>query len=292
MRLQIEQLSKHFKEKKAVNEVNVILSEGVHGLLGANGSGKTTLMRMLCGLLTHDAGSIHLDEIDINKQYDSYSSVLGYMPQHFGFYPNYSVYEFLEYMSIVKNIRKEAAKSKIEELLQLVNLEDKRKKKMKTLSGGMLKRVGIAVALLNDPKVLILDEPTAGLDPKERIIFRNLIASLSEKTIILLSTHIVSDIETIADDILVMKEGNIILHDSCEALLEHMRGKVWEVTTSKKDALAMMQKFTTVKSHHYSDHSDLRLVSDQKPADQATIVAPDLDDLYLYYFQEEAVCEG
>lgn len=292
MNLMMEHVSKKFKDKKAVQDVNVVLQEGVHGLLGANGSGKTTLMRMICGLLKSDEGSIFLDELNIKSQYDSYCAVLGYMPQHFGFYPHYSVQEFLDYMSIVKNIKKDVAKKRINELLGLLNLEDKRKTKMKALSGGMLKRVGIAIALLNEPKILILDEPTAGLDPKERIIFRNLIASLSQHTIILLSTHIVSDIETIADDILVMKEGKILLHDTCEAMLSSMEGKVWEAAVTKKEALALMQKFITVKSHHYADHSELRLIADMQPCPAAASVKPDLDDLYLYYFEEEALCEG
>ena len=229
MELVLEHLNKSFKNKKAVIDVNITLHEGVHGLLGANGSGKTTLMRIICGLIPSETGSISFNEIDLKTQYDSYAANLGYLPQQFGYYPNYSVQSFLEYMSIIKNMTASYANDRIQKLLQDLHLKEKRKTKMKHLSGGMLRRVGIAVALLNEPKILILDEPTAGLDPKERIVFRNLIASLSENTIIILSTHIVSDIETIADDIMIMKEGNIILHDTCEELLSTMNEKVWEL---------------------------------------------------------------
>lgn len=288
MELILEHLDKRFKQTRAVKDVNVIMKEGVHGLLGANGSGKTTLMRMICGLLPADEGSVCLDEIDMNTQYDTYASNLGYMPQHFGFYPHYTVKEFLEYLAIIKNMTKDYASVRITQLLAMLHLEDKKKTKMKHLSGGMLRRVGIAAALLNEPKVLILDEPTAGLDPKERIILRNLIASLSETTIILLSTHIVSDIETIADDILVMKEGEIILHDTCEELLQTMKDKVWYLKTDKKSALKIMEAHVIVKSHHVLDQMELRIVSDVRPHKDAFMVEPDLDDLYLYHFKDGA----
>lgn len=287
MELVLEHINKTFKDKVAVKDVNVTLREGVHALLGANGSGKTTLMRILCGILDNDSGNVCFDGMNIMKQYDSYASVIGYLPQHFGYYPNYNVYEFLDYMAVVKGLNKEYRKTKINTLLKQLNLNDVRTKKMKALSGGMLRRVGIAQALLNEPKILILDEPTAGLDPKERIVFRNLIASLSEKCIILLSTHIVSDIETIADDILVMKEGKIILSDTPVALLSSMNGKVWELCIDKKEAKELMMNHIVVKSHYTNGSMQLRLVSDHKPFDSATLVEPDLDDLYLYYFQEE-----
>lgn len=288
MELILEHLDKRFKQTRAVKDVNVIMKEGVHGLLGANGSGKTTLMRMICGILPADEGSVCLDEIDMNTQYDTYASNLGYMPQHFGFYPHYTVKEFLEYLAIIKNMTKDYASVRITQLLAMLHLEDKKKTKMKHLSGGMLRRVGIAAALLNEPKVLILDEPTAGLDPKERIILRNLIASLSETTIILLSTHIVSDIETIADDILVMKEGEIILHDTCEELLQTMKDKVWYLKTDKKSAMKIMEAHVIVKSHHVQDQMELRIVSDVRPHEDALVVEPDLDDLYLYHFKDGA----
>lgn len=288
MELILEHIEKSFKSKKAVSDVNIILREGVHGLLGANGSGKTTLMRMICGLLPMDQGSLHFDEIDALRQYDIYASNLGYMPQHFGFYPHYTVYEFLDYICILKNLSKSYSKQRIQELLDILNLNEQKKTKMKNLSGGMLRRVGIAQALLNNPKILILDEPTAGLDPKERIIFRNLIASLSQTCIILLSTHIVSDVETIADDILIMKEGEILLHDTVEELLLGMRNKVWFVSLPQKEALQLMSHHAIVKSHNVGTSMELRIVSDRDvpPHPDAQPQEPDLDDLYIYYFKD------
>lgn len=286
MELSIKHVDKSFKNVHAVKDVSLTLQEGVHGLLGANGSGKTTLLRMICSLTEKDKGTICFNAIDSDQQYDAYASNIGYMPQHFGYYPHYSVYEFLEYMSILKNLSKEYSKQRIEELLDILNLQEKRKTKMKHLSGGMLRRVGIAQALLNHPKMLILDEPTAGLDPKERIIFRNLIASLAQECIVILSTHIVSDIETIADDIIVMKEGSVLLHDTPQKLLAYMDQKVWELTLPKKEALNLMAHHAIVKSHALEDQIELRIVCDEQPHALASAATPDLDDLYIYYFKE------
>lgn len=287
MELTLQEVCKTFKDKKAVDHVSFTLKKGVHGLLGANGSGKTTLLRMIVGLLPMDEGTIHFDAKDAIKEYSLYASKIGYMPQHFGFYPHYSVQEFLQYMCIMKDIPKEEGKKKVDALLKQLHLEEKRKTKMKNLSGGMIKRVGIAQALLNDPEILILDEPTAGLDPKERITFRNLIASLSQQCTIILSTHIVSDIETIADDIVVMKQGNIILHDTCDHLLNSMQGKVWEVTLPRKEADTLFMKYIVVRSHNQGQEMQMRIVSEESPHPSAQAVPADLDDLYLYHFKEE-----
>lgn len=287
MELVMKDISKSFKEKKAVNHISLTLNNGIHALLGANGSGKTTLIRMICGILPSSEGEIYADGVSIKKQYDIFCDMLGYMPQHFGFYPNYTIDEFLNYMAIVKRIPKKDAQIRIDHWIKELNLQEHRRKKMKNLSGGMLKRVGIIQALLNDPKILILDEPTAGLDPKERIVFRNLIASLSKKCLVLLSTHIVSDIETIADDIIVMKQGTVIMHDTCENLLKSMEHKVWNVHASDQEAKQLMNQYIIVKSHQVTDGIDLRIVSDVKPNAQAIEVESDLDDLYLYHFNEE-----
>lgn len=288
MELTLENVSKTYKKKKAVDHVSLTLDIGIHALLGANGSGKTTLIRMLCGILPMSEGTIKADGVSIRKQYQMYCDRLGYMPQHFGFYPDYTMKEFLDYMAIVKQIPKVEADKRINKWAHKLNLQDCMYKKMKTLSGGMLKRVGILQALLNSPDILILDEPTAGLDPKERIVFRNLIASLSKQCLVLISTHIVSDIETIADDILVMKEGKIILHDTCDKLLDTMKQKVWELRTDSEKADKMMREHIIVKSHQQKDGGvDLRIVSDKQPVDHAISVQPDLDDLYLYHFHEE-----
>lgn len=208
MELKLDRVSKQYQNKIAVDRISVSLKPGVTGLLGANGAGKTTLMRMICGIMRPTGGTISLDGIDVSEE--EYRDVLGYLPQDFGYYPGFTGKEFLMYIAALKGIEKSTAKRRCMELLQIVNLEEVANKKIKTYSGGMKQRLGIAQAVLNHPKVLILDEPTAGLDPKERVRFRNLIAELGKDSIVILSTHIVSDVEHIADKILMMKDGRFI----------------------------------------------------------------------------------
>ncbi len=208
MELIIDGLTKQFKNKIAVDRVSLRLHNGVFGLLGTNGAGKTTLMRMLCGILLPTSGTITFDGIDVSEE--GYRAILGYLPQDFGYYPEFTAMDFLLYMAALKGLPKKSAKRRANELLELVGLQDMGRKKIKTFSGGMKQRLGIAQALLNNPKLLILDEPTAGLDPKERVRFRNLIQQLGKDSIVLLSTHIVSDIEHIADEVLMMKDGTLI----------------------------------------------------------------------------------
>ena len=211
MELTVRELTRQYKDKRAVDGVSLRLTEGINGLLGANGAGKTTLMRMLCGILKPTAGAIALDGVDVSCE--DYRAVLGYLPQDFGYYPSFTGLDFLLYLATLKGLSRSHAKRKAEELLELVSLQDVAKKKIKTYSGGMKQRLGIAQALLNAPRLLIVDEPTAGLDPKERVKFRNLIAGLGRDTIVLLSTHIVSDVEKIADHMLMMSDGKIILNE-------------------------------------------------------------------------------
>ena len=208
MRLSVDRLSKQYKNKIAVDRVSFTLSEGVTGLLGANGAGKTTLMRMMTGILAPTSGEITADGIAV--QTEEYRSLLGYLPQDFGYYPEFTAKEFIQYIAALKGLEKRNAKRKTDELLEVVGLSDVANKKIKTFSGGMKQRVGIAQAIVNDPKILILDEPTAGLDPKERVRFRNLIAEIGKNTIVLFSTHIVSDIDSIAKSLLMMRDGQII----------------------------------------------------------------------------------
>ena len=211
MELIIDRVSKQYNNNIAVDCISVKLQKGVYGLLGANGAGKTTLMRMICGILKPTSGTISFDSMDVTEE--NYRSVLGYLPQDFGYYPEFTGMDFLLYMAALKGIEKAQAKCKAKELLQLVSLQDVAKKKIKTYSGGMKQRLGIAQALLNQPKLLVLDEPTAGLDPKERVRFRKMIADLGKESIVLLSTHIVSDIEQVADKVLIMKDGQLIYQD-------------------------------------------------------------------------------
>lgn len=208
MELNIDRVSKQYRNKIAVDRMSLRLGKGIYGLLGANGAGKTTLMRMICGILQPTGGSISFDGLDVSAE--EYRSKLGYLPQDFGYYPEFSGRDFLMYMAALKGLKKSYAKERTGELIRFVSLENAADKKIKTYSGGMKQRLGIAQALLNHPKILILDEPTAGLDPKERVRFRNLIADYGKDAVVLLSTHIVSDIENIADSVLMMKDGQLI----------------------------------------------------------------------------------
>ena len=216
MELIIDRVSKQYKNKIAVDRINLTLKKGIYGLLGANGAGKTTFMRMICGILTPTSGTITYDGLDVSEE--EYRAVLGYLPQDFGYYPDFSGKDFLLYMAALKGLSKESAKKRVNELLELVSLTDAAKKKIKTYSGGMKQRLGIAQALLNHPQILILDEPTAGLDPKERVRFRNLIAELGKDNIVILSTHIVSDIDRIADRILMMNNGKLVFDGTREEI--------------------------------------------------------------------------
>lgn len=216
MELVIDRVSKQYKNKIAVDRISLKLDKGIYGLLGANGAGKTTLMRMICGILTPTGGTITYNGIDVSQE--EYRAVLGYLPQDFGYYPDFTGRDFLLYMAALKGIGKKEADKKVKELLELVSLADVAKKKIKTYSGGMKQRLGIAQALLNEPQILILDEPTAGLDPKERVRFRNLIAELGKESIVILSTHIVSDIDRIADRILMMNGGKLVFDGTREEI--------------------------------------------------------------------------
>lgn len=220
MELVIDRLTKQYKNKIAVDRISLRLSPGIYGLLGANGAGKTTLMRMICGILTPTSGNITLDGIDVSTE--EYRNLLGYLPQDFGYYPDFTGKDFLLYMAALKGIGKKAAQKKAGELLHLVSLEDVSGKKIKTYSGGMKQRLGIAQALLNDPGIVILDEPTAGLDPKERVKFRNLIADMGKDSIVILSTHIVSDIDKISDRILMMNQGQLVFNGTRNEIQEDL----------------------------------------------------------------------
>lgn len=287
MELRINNLTKQYKNKIAVNKFSAEFKPGIYGLLGANGAGKTTLMRMICGILKPTAGQIYLDNQDVAELSEEYRNILGYLPQDFGYYPNFTATKFLLYVAALKGIEGKYAHLKVQELLEMVGLKKEANKKIKSFSGGMKRRLGIAQALLNDPKILILDEPTAGLDPKERVRFRNLISSFSKEKIVLLSTHIVSDIEYIADDILVMKEGRIIHEGAPDEILVAIKDYVYEISIPNSLVDEYRLKYNVVNLRNSGNETILRIVSENKPLDNAINVEATLEDLYLYYFAEE-----
>ncbi len=284
MELQLQNLSRQFGRKCAVDNINATLAPGVYGLLGANGAGKTTLMRMICGVLKATSGNIRLNGKTVQELGERYYARLGYMPQDFGFYPDFTAREFMLYMAAVKGLDKKSAKSRTEELLYMVNLQEAADKKIRSYSGGMKQRLGIAQAELNHPSVLILDEPTAGLDPKERIRFRNLISSFAKEKIVILSTHIVSDVSCIADTILMMKNGRFLLQEPMDAVTDSIRGKVWEVLADEREAAEYGRRFSVVSLHHENNMVRLRIVNETSPAAGAVSVEPGLEDLFRYHF--------
>lgn len=285
MELKISRVTKQFLEKIAVDRVSLSMKPGVYGLLGANGAGKTTLLRMICGVLTPDSGEISLDRFSVKEE--EYRNCLGYLPQKFGYYPNFTAWDFLMYMAALKGIPRNRAKVRIEELLEAVNLKGSEKKKITAFSGGMKQRLGIAQALLNNPKLLVLDEPTAGLDPKERVKFRNMISRLGKDRIVLLSTHIVSDVEYIADEILLMKEGSILHKGSLPEILKPIEGKVWECRVNPSEEAQILEQYTVVNMREDVQGTFLRVVGEESPSEDAVSVEAALEDLYLYYFAGE-----
>lgn len=289
MELKITRLTKEFQNTNAVDNVSYTLHTGVYGLLGINGAGKTTLMRMICTLLKPTAGFITWNGKDIFKMDGEYRKLLGYLPQDFGYYPDFTVYDYLMYISSIKGLRPIVAKHRTEFLLEQMGLTKEKKKKMKKLSGGMKRRVGIAQAMLNNPSVLVLDEPTVGLDPNERIHFRNLISELSKERLVLLSTHIVSDIEYIADEILLMKDGKIEKFGTLETLIDSIQEKVWTVTVSKEEVSHYFKAYNVSNVRNVQGGVELRLLSSQKPSENAVLEMGTLEDVFLNYFGERGI---
>ncbi|AWB46599.1 ABC transporter ATP-binding protein [Paenibacillus sp. CAA11] len=289
MELTLEDISKRFTGFTAVDGVSARMHTGVYGLLGANGAGKTTLMRMICGILNPTSGRVSLDGQDIAALGERYRNLLGYLPQDFGYYPNFSAEEFLLYVAALKGLSNTAAKRKSRELLEQVALTESARKKIRTFSGGMKQRLGIAQALLNDPRILVLDEPTAGLDPKERVRFRNMIANLAKDKIILLSTHIVPDVESIADQILIMKKGRFLMSGTAQELTSSMVGCVWNYRLTPDEVERVGGDVVISNLKHDGPYVELRVISASQPAADATPAVPTLEDLYLYHFSDSAV---
>lgn len=287
MELMISDLTKDFHGLKAVNRVNFSMENGVYGLLGVNGAGKTTLMRMICTLIHPTSGAITCDGKDVFEMDHEYRKLLGYLPQEYGFYPDFTVIDYLRYIASIKGLSAAAGKKRAEAVLQQVGMEQRKKTKMKKLSGGMKRRVGIAQAILNNPKILILDEPTAGLDPNERIRFRNLISELSQNRIVLLSTHIVSDIESVASRLFFMKDGSIGLTGTIREVLESSHAKAWNCEASFEEADIIQKQFVISGRRALPNGVELRILSDKRPTLNATEDKLALEDLFLYVFGEK-----
>lgn len=288
MELTIDQISKKYKDKTAVSQVSLKLTPGVWGLLGANGAGKITLMRMVAGILKPTEGKVLYDGISIQVLGEKYRDIFGYLPQEFGFYPEFTVQDYLEYMAVLKGLTKKEGKRRIEELLEKMTLLDVRKKKIVKLSGGMKRRVGIAQALLNEPEVLVLDEPTSGLDPGERVRFRNLLSEFaSHDRIVLISTHIVSDVEYIATCNAVMKDGKILATGTTEELVTMVEDKVWTGLVPLGQLAEYERKLQIVNLKNEADGQvSIRYLSEKPQVADSVKEVSRLEDLYLWLFPE------
>ena len=286
--LEIKNISKTYKKGtvKALDDFSVTLTSGVYGLLGPNGAGKSTLMNIITDNINSDSGEVLYDGEDIKKLGKDYRTVLGYMPQQQGLYDDFTLNRFLWYMAALKGLKKKEAKQKITSLLETVNLKESAHKKLGSFSGGMKQRALIAQALLNDPKILILDEPTAGLDPKERIRIRNFISEIAENKIVLISTHVVSDIEFIAKEIILLKSGQLVSHETCNNLIKEIENKVFEVEINKEELKCFQETYRVSNLFHDDDKIIVRIVTDIPPENyKVQPVKPTLEDLYLYVFE-------
>lgn len=282
MELQVEHLYKSYKKKEALQDASFTLHQGTYGLLGENGAGKSTLMRMMATVDFPTKGTIKYDGADIFLMDEEYRNLIGYMPQNYSVYPGFTAREFLEYMGTLKGISKEKLKTRIPEVLEFVNLLDVADKKVKTFSGGMKRRIGIAQAIVNEPRILILDEPTAGLDPKERIRFSNIISDMGKDKIVLLSTHIVSDIEAIANELVVVKKGKIVETGNVDELVQTVQGKVWETIISREIYHQLRKERSIIHLKQMGNDVQVRYVGDEYSGADNCEVEPNLEDYYVF----------
>ncbi|TYS62274.1 ABC transporter ATP-binding protein [Bacillus infantis] len=286
--LTVNSVSKHFGSHAVLEDVQLEFSNGVYGLLAPNGAGKTTLIKMLTTLLHPGKGEILYSGQNILSMGETYRELIGYLPQDFGYYKNYTPYQYLQYLAALKGISKKEADEKIPHLMKLVALEGAVKKKMGKFSGGMIQRVGIAQAMLNDPKILILDEPTAGLDPKERVRFRNLLSDLARDRIVILSTHIVSDVESIANEIIMIKDAKVLYKDSIANICRWLDGKVFETEIEFSEAADFRRNFLSLSERQEQGQMNIRFMAEERQSAHWKQVQPVLEDIFLYEYRDEA----
>lgn len=282
MELQVEHLYKSYRRKEALQDVCFTLHKGTYGLLGENGAGKSTLMRMMATVDFPTKGEIRYGGRSIFSMDEEYRSLIGYMPQNYNVYPSFTARDFLEYMGVLKGIPKEKLKHRIEEVLEFVNLSDVAGKKVKTFSGGMKRRIGIAQAIINEPEILILDEPTAGLDPKERIRFSNIISDMGKDKIVLLSTHIVSDIEAIASELVVMKKGEVLETGNVDDLVRTVKGQVWETVVNQETYQRLRKERSVIHLKQMGKEVQVRFVGERYPDVENHQAEPTLEDYYIF----------
>ena len=287
MELTLQNITKKYERVLVLNDISLTLKPGIYGLLGANGAGKTTLFRIICRLMEPTHGSIKFNGKNVNQQAEAYRTNLGFLPQDFSYYPDFTGMRFMLYIAALKGLNNTVAKKRSLELLKQVGLEEMKDIKIRKYSGGMKQRLGIAQAMLNNPQILILDEPTVGLDPKERVKIRKLISSFANNKIVILSTHIVADVEYIADEIIVLKKGMILNKGTTDILLKEIQNHVWECFVNMDQINLFEDKFIVSNRKYTENGAVLRIVSTNQPALNAKKVEPSLEDLYLYYFREE-----
>lgn len=287
MELTLQNITKKYERVLVLNDISLTLKPCIYGLLGANGAGKTTLFRIICRLMEPTHGSIKFNGKNVNQQAEAYRTNLGFLPQDFSYYPDFTGMRFMLYIAALKGLNNTVAKKRSLELLKQVGLEEMKDIKIRKYSGGMKQRLGIAQAMLNNPQILILDEPTVGLDPKERVKFRKLISSFANNKIVILSTHIVADVEYIADEIIVLKKGMILNKGTTDILLKEIQNHVWECFVNMDQINLFEDKFIVSNRKYTENGAVLRIVSTNQPALNAKKVEPSLEDLYLYYFREE-----
>lgn len=288
--IKIEHLNQYYGKKQALRDINLTIETGMFGLLGRNGAGKTTLMKVIATLLPKSEGRVRVCGRSVEHA-QNVRKIVGYLPQDFSMYPNMTVYEAMDYLGVLSGLDKRTRKQRIPKLLQKVNLQDAQKTKVKALSGGMKRRLGIAQAILHNPRVLIVDEPTAGLDPEERVRFRNLLCEIAEERIVILSTHIVGDVEATCETIAVLDEGSILYHGSVSGLIRHVEEKVYTAEISRQELELLKKRYPVTSMLTLGNNVVVRFLADSQPFASAKLCTPGVEDAYLYLMHTGRRCE-